>query len=269
MTIDTVPTSTCPNVFDAVPAPQACLPIWPVLNARSGRGVLDGALAVLDAMADADGGIGLTALSRATGLAKTSTYRLAEQLVTLGAAQRLGRRYYIGVRMGRIGERWQPDPVVRQAARTPVHNLAVQSGATASLRILHEDRLRVICATAPHGYAYLPNPADRQSTARTATGRVLYAARSASAAAPPDCWTTREWRQLRASIREPHTTVLDHQDVVAGVCCVSAPVWSPDGTCAGAVTAVVPAEKIPPNLPELVSFAARRIGGALQALMRR
>lgn len=49
----------------------------------AGRGVLDGAFAVLDALAHADEGLGPTALARASGLAKTSVHRPAEQLVTL------------------------------------------------------------------------------------------------------------------------------------------------------------------------------------------
>jgi hypothetical protein len=56
------------------------------------RGVLNGVFAVLDALADADGGLGLTALARASGLAKTSAYGLAEQLVTFGAVQRVQLR---------------------------------------------------------------------------------------------------------------------------------------------------------------------------------
>jgi DNA-binding IclR family transcriptional regulator len=49
-----------------------------------------------------------------------------------------------------------------------------------------------------------------------------------------------------------------------GVCCVSAPVWWPDGRCAGAVTALVQSPKVPPNLSYLVPRIARRIEGALQ-----
>jgi DNA-binding IclR family transcriptional regulator len=229
--------------------------------ATAGRGVLDGAFAVLDALAGADDGLGLTALASASGLAKTSAHRLAEQLVMLNAAQRAGNRYYVGPRIGRIGQRWQPDPLLRQAAQLPVHKLAVRSGTTASLRILHEDRLRVICATAPHGHAFMPSPVDAESTARTATGRVLYATKAAGEL--PDCWTPREWRLLRESIREPHAVVIDHQDAISGVCCVSAPVWWPDGTCAGAVTALVQSAKLPPTLAERVSCTARLIGAAL------
>jgi hypothetical protein len=39
-------------------------------DAASGRTVLDGAFAVLDALAHADEGLGLTALARSSGLAK-------------------------------------------------------------------------------------------------------------------------------------------------------------------------------------------------------
>jgi IclR family transcriptional regulator, acetate operon repressor len=233
-------------------------------SACASRGVLDGAFAVLEALAHADAGMGLSALARASGLAKTSAYRLAEQLVALGALQRTGHRYYIGARIGRIGQGWQPSPLLRQAAQAQVHTLAVQSRTTASLRILHEDRLRVICATARHGHAYLPNPADSESTARTATGRVLYATEAATDVALPDCWTLREWRHLRESIRDLHATVVDCQEVFPGICCVSAPVWWPDGTCAGAVTAVIRAAKPTPNLRDLVVHTARRIGAELR-----
>ena len=242
-----------------MPPPHA-----PLDSFNVSRGVLDGAFAVLDALARADDGLGLTALARAAGLAKTSTYRLAEQLASLGAVQRVDQRYFIGSRIGRIGQRWQPDPVLRQAAQAPVHTLAVQSRAMASLRILHEDRLLVICTTVPHGHAYMPHPADAESTARTATGRVLYATRTDTDVALPGCWTAHEWRRLRASTRDLHATVIDHQDAFPGICCVSAPVWWPDGTCGGAVTVVLEAAKPAAHLPDLVVRAARRIAAALR-----
>jgi DNA-binding IclR family transcriptional regulator len=254
------------------PTPAQTQPTTPSLDASSGplpaactgRGVLDGAFAVLEALAEADVGLGLTALAVASGLAKTSAYRLAEQLVALGAVRRMNHRYYIGARIGCIGQRWQPDPALRQAAQAPVHTLAVQSRAVASLRILHQDRLRVICATAPHGHAYIPSPADRESTARTATGRVLYASTATTDAALPGCWTPREWRQLRESIRDVHATVVDDQEAFPGICCVSAPVWWPNGACAGAVTALLQAAKPTPNLRDLVVCAARSIGAGLR-----
>ena len=203
-------------------------------------------------------------LFRSSGLAKTSAHRLAEQLVALGAVQCVEHRYYVGPRMQRIGQRWQPDQQLRRAAQAPVHTLAVQLRAIASLRILHEHRLRYICAAVPHGHAYIPDPADPESIARTATGRVLYATQPGSEVTLPDCWTPREWRNLRESLRDPGATVIDRQHAVAGICCVSAPVWWPNGDCAGAVTVMVEANVLPVGLPAPVSHTACRIGAALQ-----
>ena len=85
----------------------------------SSRGVLDCAFPVLDALAHADNGLGLSALACASGLAKTSAYRLAEQLVSLGAVQRVDQRYYVGARIGRIGQRWQPSLSYAEQHRRP------------------------------------------------------------------------------------------------------------------------------------------------------
>src|SRR6204780_3961771 len=110
-------------------------------DAASGRTVLGGAFSVLDALARADEGLGLTALARSSGLAKSSVHRLAEQLLTLGAVERYNHRYYVGPRMMRIGQRWQPDLVLRRCAQRQITALAVQYRAMASLRLLHENHL--------------------------------------------------------------------------------------------------------------------------------
>jgi len=248
------PTPTAAAHEESAPAPPP---------ASAGRGVLGGAFAVLDALAQADGGLGLSGLARASGLAKTSAYRLAEQLVALGAIQRVDQRYYVGARVGRIGQQWQPDPFLRQAAQATVHALAVKSRAVASLRILHEHRLRMICGTMPYGHACMPNPADPESTARTATGRVLYATQLDGRVALPDCWTAGEWRRLRDSIRDLDASVVDRQEAFPGICCVSAPVWRQNGTCAAAVTVMLADGKVPRGLADLVVRAARSIGAGL------
>jgi DNA-binding IclR family transcriptional regulator len=232
--------------------------------ASTGRGVLAGAFDVLDALAEADDGLGLTALACAAGLAKTSTYRLAEQLADLGAVQRIQRRYYIGPRIGQMGQRWQPDPTLRQAGQEPVHRLAVQTRVVASLRILHEGRLRVVCTTVPHGHAFMPSPTDCASTARTATGRVLYATQTDCNANLPDCWSPREWQRIRQSIRDLNAAVVDDQEAFPGMSCVSAPVWSPHGACIAAVTALLGPSRPTSRVHDLVVQSARRISMRLK-----
>ena len=251
------------SVGDARGAPQQLVALMHS-GRLEGRRVLDGAFSILDALADADEGLGLTALARSSGLAKSSAHRLAEQLVTLGAVERLNHRYFVGARMMRLGQRWQPDPVLRRCAQRPIHALAVQSRAMASLRILHENRLHYICAAVPHGHAYMPDHPDPESIARTATGRVLYAAQPTGTVALPDCWTRSEWRALRDSLADPRVTVIDHGEAVPGICCVSAPVRWPSGACAGAVTVSVHANHPPVGLSTLLSRMASRIGADLR-----
>jgi DNA-binding IclR family transcriptional regulator len=235
-----------------------------VLGTCTARGVLEGAFAVLDALAGAENGLGLRALARISGLAKTSAYRLAEQLVDLGAVQRIEHRYYVGPQLARIGRHWQPDPRLREISQAPVHALAVQTGCDmTALVILDGDRMRVASATARRGCAYCPDALDPETVARTSAGRILYATRRRDAALP-DCWTPLEWRQLRERIGDLHATVTDQQDAVPGVCSVSAPVWYPNGDCAGAVFALVYAATLSPNLPAPVLCAARRIEAALR-----
>jgi uncharacterized protein YbdZ (MbtH family) len=65
------PSSSPPAAPDLNFATKPDLELRPVVAAAR-RGVIDGAFAVLDALAHADQGLGLTALARASGLAKTS-----------------------------------------------------------------------------------------------------------------------------------------------------------------------------------------------------
>jgi IclR family acetate operon transcriptional repressor len=235
-----------------------------VLETCPGRGVLDGAFAVLDALAHAENGMGLTALARASGLAKTSAYRLAEQLLDLGAVAHIDQRYYVGPRVANIGRRWLPDPQLREISQAPLHALAVQARCDmTALVILDGVRMRVVSATARLGGGFCPDALDAETVARTAAGRILYAARGVDAALP-DCWTPSEWRQLRERIRDLRATVVEHQDAVPGICSVSAPVWYPNGDCAGALFAMMYATSLSASLPDLVLRAARRIDAALR-----
>ena len=203
-------------------------------------------------------------MAHISGLAKTSAYRLAEQLVDLGAVQRIGHRYYVGPQLARIGRQWQPDPRLREISQAPVHALAVQARCDmTALVILDGDRMRVVSATARRGCAYCPDALDPETVARTAAGRVLYATRRRDAALP-DCWTPLEWRNCASASVIRTRRSADQQDAVPGVCSVSAPVWYPNGDCAAAVFALVYAATLPPNSPPLVLSAARRIDAALR-----
>jgi IclR family transcriptional regulator, acetate operon repressor len=247
-----VPTAADDGCVTALPLAEQMLTCGP------GRGVLTGAFAVLDAVANAEDGIGLTALVQATGLAKTSAYRLAEQLVKLGAAQRVDHRYYIGSRLAQYGQRWQPDPILRRAARDPIHNLAAELHAAASMCVLDGGRIRIVTAAAPRGRDWSLSNLVRDAAARTAVGRVLYGTQPPGEDIP-GCWTPTEWQRLRDTLRNPHATIAEHRDPIPNMNCVAAPVWHSNGHCAGAVCCTICAPEPPPQLPNRVLHAARQI----------
>ncbi|ONI79900.1 hypothetical protein ALI144C_24540 [Actinosynnema sp. ALI-1.44] len=77
-----------------------------VADDGAGRGVLDGAFLLLEALARF-GEAGPTQLAAATGLPKATTHRLLDQLTGLGAVRREAGRYRIGSRMfARRPEGW-------------------------------------------------------------------------------------------------------------------------------------------------------------------
>ncbi|WP_181762960.1 helix-turn-helix domain-containing protein [Rhodococcus spelaei] len=231
--------------------------------ARDGRGVLDGAFTVLEALAQTEEGLGLTALARQTGLAKTTAHRLAEQLVATGAAQRLDHRYFVGPLIGRLGRCWQPDPRLRRASYQPVRTLATLTHAAASMYVLHDGRARLVIAAVPRGESWVPSgDTNAESTPFTAVGRALLATQHNRPS--PDCPTAQDWRRMRACVDDLCGVVTDNHEAAHGICCVAAPVWLPDGRCAAAVAALVLGPKVPPGLNDLVTCAARQIGHNLQ-----
>ena len=234
-------------------------------DAASGRTVLDGAFSVLDALARADEGLGLTALARSSGLAKSSAHRLAEQLLTLGAVERFDQRYFVGPRMLRIGSagnqirccgdarKGQSTPLPCDRVRWPRCGSCMRIDSATSVPLCRTDMLTCPTTSTPiRSLAPPPGVCSRGPP----SGEV----------ALPDCWTRREWRDLRDSLADPRATVIDHQDAVPGICCISAPVWWPSGACAGAVTVSVHGNELPVGLPILLSRTASRIRTALQQL---
>ncbi|MFI9508048.1 helix-turn-helix domain-containing protein [Nocardia sp. NPDC052566] len=91
-----------------------------------GRGVIEGAFALLEALAHGDE-MGLTHLALAAGLPKATAYRLLSQLVAEGAVQRRAGRYQLGPRVFRLGQTWQPARLLRAAAAQPMRQLTGSS----------------------------------------------------------------------------------------------------------------------------------------------
>lgn len=226
-----------------------------------GRGVLEGAFRLLEVLGRADNGLGLTEAARETGLAKTTVHRLAEQLVDVGAAQRIEHRYFVGPTIARLGRCWQPDPQLRHAACEPVRTLAALAHTAAAVYVLHEGRAHLVTAAVCPGQSWLPpGDLDAESLRRSAVARVLLTAAEGDAASATIRAAQRHhWPDLRDWRR----SVTCDQDAKEGIGWVAAPVCPADGRCVAAVAALVVAPTLPPGLKDLVVCTARQIGQQL------
>ena len=63
---------------------------------RTGTSVLERAFSLLEVVGSDGTSVGLAELARRAGLPKATAYRLANQLVELGALERVGEEYQLG-----------------------------------------------------------------------------------------------------------------------------------------------------------------------------
>ncbi|MFD0363516.1 IclR family transcriptional regulator [Nocardia sp. GCM10030253] len=228
-----------------------------VQTENTGRGVLEAGFQVLQAISAAPEGCGLSQLARSTGLAKATAYRLAEQLVVLGAVQRVEQRYFVGARMAELGRQWQAAPMLRRAAQRPGRTLAALTKATVAVCVLDGDEVHLI-AGFKGAEVFIAADAETDLTFRTAMAQVLLAART-DKAPPPPTYSAGEWRRIGTAIADDGMIAVDRYDLVSGICCAAAAI-KPNGTGnAAAVGCMSLASRFPPNLPSLVAHAAREI----------
>ncbi len=199
------------------------------------RGVLGGAFALLDSLVSASDGLGLSALSRASGLPKSSTYRIAEQLTRVGAVRRADRRYHLGPRMARLGGGQRVDPIF--AFLTELSWLGGLEGL---------DRLRI---------------------ARSPSGRESHAFRPPCVALP-DSWTRTEWHRLSTAIPATRVEKTTARTDLPRPGCVAAPIRLPNGVCVGAVSVALLVPLPPGYLSDVVVAAARRLSHACGPAVR-
>ncbi|MHC3469349.1 IclR family transcriptional regulator [Streptomyces sp. 7R007] len=239
----------------AAPAPDLHGPE----SATAGRGVLEGAFALLNALRQAEDA-GVTALASACGLPKTTAYRLLDQLVELGAVERRAGRYRIGPGMFRLGHGWQPYPGLRRTAGRPLRRLAAVTGMTVGLAVLYEGQTLVLDWTAPPD-SPCPLPEGRQTWPwYTAAGKILVAwARPGLPLGP----LPQTWAGQAARIRES-AAAFDRQEVLAGVCCAAVPVFARDGAPVAALSVLTD----PDHSLERLADTARRAASAISAGLR-
>lgn len=230
------------------------------MSSSSGRGVLDGAFGLLQVLADRPDGVGLSEVARVAGVPKATAHRLLEQLVELGAVQRVDRRYVVGPLMSRLGDSWRPRPALRRAAMTPMAMLGRAASACVTLSVLHRGVTRLV-AGSRGPLRELPELRPfEEFSAETAAGRLLH--HTVGGGDPVPGVEPRRWRRERADLVRTGWLVVEH----GTLSCVASPVRGPDGVPVAALSALIMRPTPPAGLPELVARAAGEISRNLAAI---
>ena len=249
---------------------------------------VDRAFDVLRATAAGSGGLTLSELARATGLAKSTTLRLLAALERNGAVTRIGQHY----RLGPLIHELDPIPVspeyerIRRVLTPFLAHLFEATRATVHLATLHRDE--VVYLNKLHGPRPIPSPSriggglpayctgvgkemlafDDEAAARVARGPMVAWTDTTVTSADALAVELAEIRRRRRS--------LDHAELTPGLSCVAAPVFdddaavdsgpAPGGTRAvAALSASAADESALARLEPLVTRVAVAAGRALNA----
>jgi IclR family acetate operon transcriptional repressor len=233
-------------------------------DAPGGRGVLDGAFALLDVLGEL-GEAGVTRLSEAGDLPKATTYRLLEKLTTLGAVEKRNGRYRVGPLIFTLGRTWRPDPALLRAAHAPMLRLARATGASVGVGVLaHSQVVLVGAVPGERARRRVPMEPGMALSRSTAASRVLLAwaastnpvASTRSGSAP---MSTSQAEQIRAEGQ-----AFDRQEVLPGICCAAVPLMGDDpSTPLAAVCAVVDASYPLPDLAADLTRTAAVIAASM------
>ncbi|MEU0791891.1 IclR family transcriptional regulator [Amycolatopsis sp. NPDC005961] len=215
--------------------------------------------------------LGLTDLSRRSGVPKASAYRLAQELVEWGLLERRGDCYQLGLRVFELGQRVPASAVLRAVARPALADLFAATRATIHLAVL--DGAHVLFLEKVAGEANIHSHSrigGRLPAPATATGKVLLATSpdveeqlARFDAAGLTHLTSRTVSSVD-DLRKQLTVVrakgfaLEIEETMPGVGSLAVPVTGADGTVHAAVSTTAPVARLAPKrlLPELRTAAA-------------
>ena len=230
-------------VAEAVPSPSYVIPS------------VDRAFEILDCLADIPDGLGLADLARATGIPKSTAFRILATLeprglVLLDAAT---RTYRLGPHLWLYGHRFVERLDLYQAAREAMQKLAEAAGETVFLGNLEGSEVIYLHRIeSPRSVAIVKKLGERAPAYCTATGTAILAflptaerdaiLGEAPLSAHTDV-TIVDPAVLRARLAETRAQgyVIVNGEYNRELMCISAPVFDHTGRCRASLTVAMPA----------------------------
>lgn len=237
--------------------------------------VLDRAFAILKAFSHERPELTLAQLVEITQIPRSTTHRLAKQLVGLGGLEYRAGRYRPGLALFELGGLTAHTRVLREIAIPYMQDLyesthaIVNLGIRSALDVVYVEKIR------GHGRARPPSSVGGRLPAHaTALGKAILAfsppevvaaviSTGLPAAAPH---TIRSGRALCEQLDEVRSTriALDREESAIGIQCAASPIFGPDETVVAAISVTGPAARLQlARIGPLVRDAADKITAAL------
>lgn len=231
---------------------------------------------MLELLADAGTGLGVTDLARALEVHKSTASRLLATLGEHGLVERGGtsEKYRLGPGLARLASAAAPRLDLPAAARPVLRSLAARTRETVNLAVLEGHRVvNVDQVTAPNQVVSVDWVGKETPLHCTSNGKALLAflpagERRRMLAGPLGrltphtvvCVAALE-RQLEGVRRDGFACAVEELEL--GLNAVAAPVWDAEGRVVAAVSVAGPAYRVPPRrlaeLGELTKDAGRAI----------
>ena len=230
--------------------------------------------AIMDAFDAETPDLSLSELVTRTQLSKSTTYRLAERLASMGWLQRTGTRYRLGIRLFELGGLVQNRDRVRETALPFMEDLYEATHEVVHLGVLDGTDVLYIDKIAGHRRVTVPTRiGGRMPTHCTGLGKALLSRTSPEelirmfprGLRPATPYTIASVPQLAEHLAEVRRLgyAVEREEARLGCSCVSAPIIV-DRRVVAAVSVCGPSSRIDPErLASLLKKAASGINAAL------
>jgi IclR family acetate operon transcriptional repressor len=249
--------------------------------ARDSQSSLSRALSLLDAFTIEAPELSIRELARRSGVPRSTTHRLVEELLEWGGLERGSFGVRLGVKLFELGSRSPTQATLREATSPSLHALSEVCRLTANLAVREGDRIVYLeKISSPHLTVPHSRFGGRGYLHATGLGKAILAYSSSDVVdtvlegelprvAPRTIVDPDELRDELARVRRVGHA-FDVEESLSGLFCVAAAILDGNDRAIGAIsvtgaTALAQAEKYAPA----VQAAARSISKRLQAGSRR
>ncbi len=217
-------------------------------DVASGRSGVGRALSLLSAFETNDRELSAAELSRRTGLPRSTTHRLASELVELGLLERKpGSGYRLGMRLFELGHMALYGRGLREVAAPFLADLANATHETVHLAVLDDVDVVYLDIIRPSGAPEMRSrPGGRLPASATAVGKVILAYSPTSLVdkiidrglVRLTAHSITDGDQLRAELEEIRNAGLayDDQEQAIGTVCCAAPIFGLSNEVVGSVS---------------------------------